>query len=315
MASKITIIGAGSVGSTIAYTLSNEAIASEIVMIDINKQKVIGEAMDIVQGASFRDPISIKAGDYKDAEGSDIVIITSGIARKPGQTRIELTQTNVDVLKSITPDIVKAAPDALYIIVSNPVDIMTYVFTKLSGLPENQIMGSGTLLDTARLRYGLSEHYEIAQRNIHAYVFGEHGDSSFVPWSIAKISGCTLEEYTDVMKSFGKNIEPLDRENMTNYIHESGGRIIENKGATFYAVSVAVCRLCSILLSAYNSISTITSMLHGEYGISDVCLSVPTLIGPEGVRGKVPVKLTDEEIYKLQRSASILKKVIDNIEI
>ena len=136
-----------------------------------------------------------------------------------------------------------------------------------------------------------------------------------MPWSIAKISGCTLEEYTDVMKSFGKNIEPLDRENMTNYIHESGGRIIENKGATFYAVSVAVCRLCSILLSAYNSISTITSMLHGEYGISDVCLSVPTLIGPEGVRGKVPVKLTDEEIYKLQRSASILKKVIDNIEI
>ena len=163
MSSKITVIGAGSVGSTIAYTLSNEDIAREIVMIDINKDKVIGEAMDIVQGASFRDPISVIAGDYEDAKDSDIVIITSGIARKPGQTRIELTQTNVDILKSITQQIVRVAPNALYIIVSNPVDIMTYVFNKISGLSERQIIGSGTLLDTARLRYALSEHYDIAQ--------------------------------------------------------------------------------------------------------------------------------------------------------
>ena len=181
MSSKITIIGAGSVGSTIAYNLSNNDIASEIVLIDINKEKVEGEVMDIVQGTSFRNPISIVAGDYEDAKDSDIVIITSGIARKPGQTRIELTQTNVNILKSITPQIVKEAPNALYIIVSNPVDIMTYVFTKISGLPENQIIGSGTLLDTARLRFGLSEHFEVAQKNIHAYVFGEHGDTSFVP--------------------------------------------------------------------------------------------------------------------------------------
>ncbi|MGN0163703.1 MAG: L-lactate dehydrogenase [Candidatus Ornithomonoglobus sp.] len=315
MSSKITIIGAGSVGSTIAYTLSNEDIASEIVMIDINKQKVVGEAMDIVQGASFRDPISVIAGDYEDAKDSDIVIITSGVARKPGQTRIELTQTNVDILKSITPDIVKAAPNALYIIVSNPVDIMTYVFTKISGLPENQIMGSGTLLDTARLRYGLSEHYQIAQRNIHAYVFGEHGDSSFVPWSVAKISGCSISEYAEMMEQHGKKFEPLDEDKMTAYIHESGARIIENKGATFYAVSVSVCRLCSLLLSAYDSISTVTSMLHGEYGISDVCISVPTLIGPQGVRCKVPVRLTDEEIGKLRHSADVLRGVIEKIEL
>lgn len=315
MNSKITIIGAGSVGSTIAYTLSNEDIASEIVMIDINEQKVIGEAMDIVQGASFRDPISVIAGDYEDAKDSNIVIITSGIARKPGQTRIELTQQNVDILKSITPNIVKAAPNALYIIVSNPVDIMTYVFTKVSGLPENQIMGSGTLLDTARLRYALAEHYDIAQRNIHAYVFGEHGDSSFVPWSMAKISGCSLWEYSEMMKAYGKNFEPLDEEKMTAYVHESGARIIENKGATFYAVSVAVCRLCSLLLSAYDSISTVTSMLHGEYGIRDVCVSVPTLIGPKGVRGKVPVRLTDEEIGKLRHSADLLRGVINKIEL
>ncbi len=315
MSSKITIIGAGSVGSTIAYTLSNEDIASEIVMIDINRQKVAGEVMDIVQGASFRDPISIVAGDYTDAKDSDIVIITSGIARKPGQTRIELTQTNVDILKSITPDIVKAAPNALYIIVSNPVDIMTYVFTKISGLPENQIIGSGTILDTARLRYGLSEHFDIAQRNIHAYVFGEHGDTSFVPWSMAKISGATLDEYADMMRAYGKDFGELDRKAMTEYIHKSGGRIIENKGATFYAVSVSVCRLCSLLLSAYDSIVTISSMLHGEYGIDDVCVSVPTLIGPNGVQGKVPVKLTQDEIVQLQSSADSLKEVIKHIDV
>ena len=228
MSSKITIIGAGSVGSTIAYTLSNEDIASKIVMIDINKKKVAGEAMDIIQGASFRDPIEVVAGDYEDAAGSDIVIITSGIARKPGQSRIELTQTNVDILKGITPEIVKAAPNALYIIVSNPVDIMTYVFTKISGLPEKQIIGSGTLLDTARLRYALSEHFEVAQRNIHAYVMGEHGDSSFVPWSLAKISGASVDEYAEMMKKYGKEFKDLDKDAMAEYVHKSGGKIIEN---------------------------------------------------------------------------------------
>ena len=169
MSSKITIIGAGSVGATIAYNLSLGDIASEIVLIDINKQKVQGEVMDIAQGTCFRDPLSIVAGEYDDAKGSDIVIITSGMARKPGQTRLELTQTNVNIIKSITPEIVKAAPDALYIIVSNPVDVLTYVFTKISGLPEKQIIGSGTILDTARLKYGISEHFGVAQRNCLLY--------------------------------------------------------------------------------------------------------------------------------------------------
>lgn len=313
MSSKITIIGAGSVGSTIAYTLSNEDIASEIVMIDINKKKVAGEAMDIIQGASFRDPISVIAGDYTDAEGSDIVIITSGVARKPGQSRIELAQTNADILKSITPEIVKAAPNALYIIVSNPVDIMTYVFTKVSGLPENQIIGSGTILDTARLRYALSENYCIAQRNIHAYVLGEHGDSSFVPWSIAKISGATLDEYAEMMKAYGKEFAPLDRDAIEEYVHKSGGRIIANKGATFYAVSVSVCRLCSLLLASNESIATVSTMLHGEYGIEDVCLSIPTLVGPNGVKAKVPVSLTDDELAKLKNSANMLHDVVKHI--
>ena len=315
MSSKITIIGAGSVGSTIAYNLSNNDLASEIVLIDINKEKVEGEVMDIVQGTSFRNPISIVAGDYEDAKDSDIVIITSGIARKPGQTRIELTQTNVNILKSITPQIVKEAPNALYIIVRNPVDIMTYVFTKISGLPENQIIGSGTLLDTARLRFGLSEHFEVAQKNIHAYVFGEHGDTSFVPWSCADVSGASLDDYAEMMRHLGKEPKPLDKAGMEEYVHKSGGIVIAKKGATFYAVSVAVCKLCGMLLSAYDSIATVSSVMHGEYGIEDVAISTLTLVGPNGVQGKVPLKLTDEEVAKLQKSANSLKEVISQIEL
>ena len=315
MSSKITIIGAGSVGATIAYNLSNEEIASEIVLIDINEEKVEGEVLDIAQGTCFRDPISIVAGTYEDAKDSDIVIITSGIARKPGQTRIELAQTNVNILKSITPQIVKAAPDALYIIVSNPVDVMTYVFTKISGLPENQIIGSGTILDSARLRCGLSEHFKVAQKNIHAYVFGEHGDSSFIPWTGAYISGVSVDEYYQLAKSLGKDVEELDKDKMLEYVQKSGGKIIAKKGATCYAVSRAVCKLCNILLSASDSITTVSSMMHGEYGIEDVCFSTLTLVGPNGVQGKVPMRMNKAEIELLKKSADALKAVIAQIDL
>ena len=315
MSSKITIIGAGSVGATIAYTLSSQDIASEIVLIDINKQKAEGEVLDIIQGTCFRDPISIIAGEYEDAKDSDIVIITSGIARKPGQTRLELTQTNVNILKSITPEIVKAAPNALYLIVSNPVDIMTYVFTKISGLPENQILGSGTILDSARLRCGLSEHFQIAQSNIHACVFGEHGDTSFIPWSGAYISGVSVDEYYDLEKKLGKDIEPIDKEAMLQYVQKSGGEIISKKGATFYAVSSSVCKLCSLLVASSESISTVSTMMHGEYGIEDVCLSTLTLVGPNGVQGKVPMRMTKTEIEQLKKSADALKEIIAQINL
>lgn len=315
MSSKITIIGAGSVGSTIAYTLAHDEIASEIVLIDINKEKVEGEVMDIEQGTCFRSPVSLVAGDYADAKDSDIVIITSGIARKPGQTRIELTQTNVNILKSITPQIVKEAPDAKYIIVSNPVDIMTYVFTKISGLPENQIMGSGTILDTARLRYGLSEHFKVAQGNIHAYVFGEHGDTSFIPWTGAYISGLSTDEYYEEMKAHGKDVKPLDKEAMLEYVQKSGGKVIAKKGATFYAVSATVCRLVGLILAASDSLATVSSMLHGEYGIEDVCLSTLTLVGPNGTQGKVQMRMNKEEVALLKKSADALKEVIAQIEL
>ena len=314
MGSKITIIGAGSVGSTIAHILSLKPYVSELVMIDILKDKADGEIMDMAQGTGFRDPISMIAGDYEDAAGSDIVIVTSGVARKPGQTRIELTQTNVNILKSITPEIVKAAPNAIYIIVSNPVDIMTYVFTKISGLPENQILGSGTMLDSARLRCGLSEHLNIAQKNIHAYVFGEHGDTSFIPWSGAYVSGVSLDEYYETVEKMGKNVTKIDKDAMLEYVRTSGGQVIANKGATFYAVSVAVCKLVATILSSSDSVATVSSMMHGEYGIEEVCLSTLTLVGPKGVQGKIPMRMTKEEVEKLKASANALKAVIAQIE-
>ena len=315
MSKKITVIGAGNVGATIAYTLSLGNIASEIVVIDINKEKVEGEVMDIVQGTSFREPISVIAGDYEDAKDSDIVVITSGKGRKPGQTRIDLAQTNVNILKEITPQIVAVAPKALYVIVSNPVDIMTYVFTKISGIPESQIIGSGTILDTARLRYDLSHHYKVAQKNIHAYVYGEHGDTSFIPWSLADVSGCSLREYEDLMVKKGVVMERLDPEKTLTYVQKSGGEIIAKKGATFYAVSASVNKILGALVAAYDSVATVSTMMHGEYGIEDVCVSTMTIIGPNGVKGKVPVELTFEETQKLRASADALKAVIASLDI
>ena len=315
MSKKITVIGAGNVGATIAYTLSLGSIASEIVLIDINKEKVEGEVMDIVQGTSFREPISVIAGEYEDAKDSNIVIITSGVGRKPGQTRIDLAQTNVNILKSITPQIVSVAPNALYVIVSNPVDVMTYVFTKISGLPESQISGSGTILDTARLRYDLSHHYKVAQKNIHAYVYGEHGDTSFIPWSLADISGCSLSQYEDLMLRKGMVGKRLDPDATLKYVQKSGGEIIAKKGATFYAVSASVNKILTALVAAYDSVATVSTMMHGEYGVDDVCISTMTIIGPDGVKGKVPVDLTYDEQLKLKASADALKEVIRSLDI
>ena len=303
---KISIIGTGSVGSTIAYTLTVMGLASEIVMIDINNEKALGEALDIRQGTPFCGACSIYAGDYRDAVNSDIVIVTSGIARKPGQSRLELAQTNVNITKQIIPEITKYAPDATYIIVSNPVDILTYTFYKMSGLPENRIIGSGTILDTARLRSRLSEYYNINQSNVHAYVFGEHGDSSFIPWSVANISNVPIKDCKKLITTPGINTPELDFGEIEQYAR---------KGATFYAVSVSVCHICKCLLGGIDTTMTVSTMMHGEYGIEDVALSTLNMVGHEGVRGKVNVPMTDEEVMLLRKSADTLKDVISNLEI
>lgn len=312
---KVTIIGAGSVGSTIAYTLAVGGIATEIVMIDINEEKALGEALDIRQGTPFCPPVSIYAGTYRDAAGSDIIILTSGVARKPGQSRLDLAQTNVNITKSIIPQITKYAPDATYIIVSNPVDVLTYTWCKCSGIPEHKIIGSGTILDTARLRARISEYYNINRQNVHAYVFGEHGDSSFVPWSIANISNVPVDEYHSVITSKDNIYTPVDHDEIENYIRKSGGRIIQRKGATFYAIALSACHICKCIIGGMDTTLTVSTMMHGEYGIDDVALSTLNIVGRDGLRGKILTPLTDEEVVLLQKSANCLKEIIDNVNI
>lgn len=314
MGSKVTIIGSGSVGSTIAYTLAVQGTAAEIVMIDINVQKSLGEAMDIRQGIPFCPPCSIYAGSYDDAKDSDIVIFTSGISRKPGQTRLDLAQANVNITKSVIPQITKAAPDAIYVIVANPVDILTYQFIKTSGIPEHRIIGSGTLLDTARLRARLSEYYSINQQNVHAYVFGEHGDSSFVPWSLANISNVPIDSYSKCLTEKDKVVPALVHEEVENFIRKSGGKIIQRKGATFYAVAISVCYICKCIIREMDTTMTVSSMMHGEYGIEGIALSTLSVVGRNGITGKILAPLTDEELVLLNKSADALKNVIAQLE-
>lgn len=313
---KITIIGTGSVGSTIAYTLTTTGIATEIVMIDVNEKKALGEALDIRQGVPFCGSCSIYAGSYADAKGSDIVVITSGVARKPGQTRLDLAQTNVDILKSIIPQITKYAPEATYVIVSNPVDILTYTFCKCSDIPEERIIGSGTILDTSRLRSRIAEYFTLSQQNVHAYVLGEHGDSSVIPWSTANISNVPVLEYNRSFKRAGGLIIPeLNIEEVEDYVRKSGARVIERKGATFYAVSISVCHICKCLLSGIDTTMTVSTMLHGEYGIDDVAMSLLTVVGHNGAHSKVMLPLTDAEIWALHKSAESLKGIISQTNI
>ena len=312
---KISIIGTGSVGSTIAYTLTTMGLASEIVMIDINNEKALGEALDIRQGTPFLGACSIYAGDYRDAVDSNIVILTSGIARKPGQSRLELAQTNVDITKMIIPEITKYAPDATYIIVSNPVDVLTYTFCKRSGLPENRIIGSGTILDTSRLRARLAEYYNINQSNVHAYVFGEHGESAFIPWSVANISNVPIEECDKLIQTPDISYPKFDRADVEQYVRKSGGIVIERKGATFYAVSASVCHICKCLLAGIDTTMTVSTLMHGEYGVDDVALSVLNIVGKDGAKAKVLMPLTDEEVSNLHKSAETLKAVINQLDI
>lgn len=309
---KITVIGSGSVGATIAYTLTISGIASEIVMIDINNEKALGEALDIRQGTPFCNPTNIYAGTYEDAAGSNIVVITSGVARKPGQSRLELAQTNVNILKMVADNVLKYAPDATYVIVSNPVDVLTYVFCKYTGLPEERVIGSGTILDTARLRARISEYYSVSQRNVHAYFLGEHGDSGFVPWSIANISNIPVTDFADSVQNHAKYPE-LHLNEVEEYVRKSGARVIQRKGATYYAVSMSVCHICKCLLSGIDTTLTVSTMLHGEYGIDDVCLSLLNIVGKVGAHSKVLLPLNDEEVASLRKSAESLKAVIKDI--
>ena len=309
---KITIIGAGQVGSTVAFALTLKGIASEIVLIDIAKDRAMGEAMDIRQGTPFIGQVYIHDGEYSDAKDSDIVILTSGVARKPGQSRLDLAQTNVNITKSIIPEITKYAPDALYVIVANPVDILTYQFVKTSGIPANHIFGTGTMLDTARFRARIAETYKVAQENVHGYVFGEHGDSSFVPWSLANIGSIPVDKYAEAFEA-GK-LPSFNKDDVEDYIRKSGGIIIAAKKCTNYAIGVTTAHLCEALTYDTDSVLTISTMLDGEYGINDVCLSIPAVVGRNGITSRIVAPLTDTEIASLKHSADCLKDVIKQLD-
>jgi L-lactate dehydrogenase len=303
------------VGSAITNDILVQGIASEVVLIDINKEKAMGEAMDIYQGAPFCAPAIIRPGTYEDAAGSQIVIITCGVPRRPGQTRLELAQTNVNILKEVTASVVPYAPSAIYVIVSNPVDVLTYVFSKISGLPERQIIGSGTILDSSRLQSELAKRFYISPKNVHAHVYGEHGDSQFVPWSLAHIANNHIDDYKERSPDKDRINWNKDYAEVEEFVKKSGAKVIENKGATFYAVSMAVCHICKCLAIDAGTALTVSTMMHGEYGIHDVCLSTLALVDDHGVRGKITNWLTDEEVAKLQASADKLKSVIAQLDI
>lgn len=312
---KITILGAGNVGASIAYTLTMDGMASEIVLIDINEKKARGEAADILQGTPFSAPVNIYAGGYEDAADSDIVIVTVGMARKPGQTRIDLAQANVDIVKSVMPQITRFAHDAVYVVVSNPVDIITYAILKTTDLSEKQVIGSGTMLDSARLRARLAAHVGLNSKNVHAYVFGEHGDTSMIPWSLATIAGIEMDRYcTDLCDKHNMCGKEELRE-IEEDVRTAGAKVIALKGATYYAIAMAVRRICECIVRDTDSVMTVSAMLHNQYGMRDVCLSLPFVVGAQGIRRSIIPPITEEEVAALHKSADALKEVIAQLKI
>ena len=315
MKKKVTIIGAGSVGSTTAFALLTRGVASEVVLIDVNTSKALGEALDIKQATPFIDNCDIYAGSYADAVGSDFVIITSGIGRKPGQSRLELVQTNIGIIKQIASEIVKVAPNAIYILVANPVDILTYAFLKYTGLPKRQVIGTGTVLDTIRLRTRLAEIYNVNSQQVHANVLGEHGDTSFVAWSTATIAGVPITEFNDAIASAYNLPNVYTREDVETYVRKSGGKIISRKGCTVYGIGMTSTHIIKSMSGSAETAMTVSSLHEGEYGISDVCLSSLALVDSTGVRSIITQKLSDEELRKLHESAEALKAVIKSVSL
>ena len=310
MKKKVTIIGAGSVGATTAFALLTRGAASEVVLIDINTDKALGEALDIKQATPFINNCDIYAGSYRDAVDSDVVIITSGIGRKPGQTRLELVQTNTGIIKSIANEIVKYAPNAIYILVANPVDVLTYAFLKFTGLPKSQVMGTGTALDTIRLRTRLAEIYNVNKQQVHANVLGEHGDTSFVAWSTATIAGIPLDEYNASIASAYNIPTEYTHEEVETYVKKSGGKIISRKGCTVYGIGMTSTHIVKTLSGDAETAITVSTLHEGEYGISDICISSLSLIDSTGVKSILTQKLSDDEMRKMYESAEALKAVI-----
>ncbi|ABZ85285.1 l-lactate dehydrogenase [Heliomicrobium modesticaldum Ice1] len=304
---RVSIIGTGNVGAATAFGLLSASTVSELVLVDINKKKAEGEAMDLNHGVSFVSPVEVVSGDYSDCKGSRIVIFTAGANQKPGETRLDLAEKNTAILKQAIPELMKHCPDAILLMVANPVDILTYGALKISGLPPRQVIGSGTVLDSSRLRYTLSRHFGVDVRNVHAYIAGEHGDTEVPLWSLANIAGADLEH----IDFFGK--APLDRQALFEETKTAAYHIIERKGATYYAIALAVRRICEAILRDEHSVLTISSLIEGDYGIRDVCLSLPSLVCASGRERILDLPLSEQEETLLRHSAGELRKVLSGL--
>lgn len=306
---KVAIVGCGFVGSASAFALLDSGLFSEIVLIDANKDKAEGEALDIAHGAPFARPTKIYAGEYKDIADASIVIVTAGAGQKPGETRLDLVKKNVGIFKSVIPSITEYNKDGILLIVANPVDVLTYAAAKISGFPENRVFGSGTVLDTARLKYLLGEHLQVDSRAVHAFIIGEHGDSEIAAWSSANVSGIPVNDFCEMRGHF-EHAKAMER--IAEEVKNSAYEIIEKKGATYYGIAMSVKRICEAIVRDEKSILPISSIQHNNYGISDVALSMPAIVGRDGVECTVPYELSKKEVEALQESAKTLKEVIDD---
>ena len=309
---KIAVVGAGNVGSTVAYTLMLSGLVSEIVLLDINKEKAEGDAMDMSHGVSFVTPVKVTAGGYSDIGGSDMVIITAGANQRGDEKRTDLLKRNADIFKSIIDNILRYChDDTILMVVTNPVDILTYITCKMKKKKKNNVIGSGTVLDTSRLKFLLGENANVDKRNVHTYIIGEHGDSEVAAWSVTSIAGMSIENYFGNTDD-GKSIE-ICRNEFYNKTKNAAYEIIDKKGSTYYAIALAVKRIVEAIIGDENSILTVSSMLEGEYGISDICLSVPTIVGAGGAERIVGIDFSEEEISGLKKSADTMKALVKEI--
>ena len=309
---KVAVVGCGFVGSSSAFALMQSGIFSEIVLIDVDQARAEGEALDIGHGVPFAPaPCRVYAGTYADAADAAIIVVTAGAAQKPGETRLDLVNKNVAIFKTIIPQIRDSGFGGILLIVSNPVDVLTYTALKLSGLPESRVIGSGTVLDSARLKYMLGQHLGVDARDVHAWVVGEHGDSELAVWSSANVSGVPLPAFCEMLGHFDH--EATERR-IAEEVKNSAYEIIDRKHATYYGIAMSVRRLCAAIMRDERTVMPISSLMVGEYGIDDVCISMPTVVGRDGVVCRVPSPMDEDERAELMRSSEALKDVIAQLD-
>ncbi len=307
---KVAVIGCGFVGSATAFALMQSGLFSDMVLIDVDQRKAEGEALDISHGILYARPMKIWAGGYEDIADAAIVIITAGANQKPGETRLDLVHKNIGILRKVMPEITKYNKTGIILMVANPVDILTYAALKISGLPEHRVIGSGTVLDTARLRYEMGELLEVDSRSVHAFILGEHGDSEIAAWSSASVSGVPLKDFCKIRTDIDTNrLLKETTEEVAERVKNSAYEIISRKQATYYGIAMAVKRICEAIVRDEKSVLPVSSLMHGEYGLTDVVLSMPAIVGENGVEHVVPVSLDEEEQKRLWNSAQVLKEI------